>query len=282
MTDHWYNNIHQSSIFQIWSYRTSFIIVLIIFLAFCAIIPIDSILQVSKSSTNLALNTFVVIGALVLFGVFTAFLMSTRIYMERSSLQDIPKKYIPLEPGDLPNKSLQIIDSNLKDCYTVVNTINAKAVLNVKHPGLSAPDSKYLPPLLSFEDVIKALTLKFKWDDAFFPDLDIPKNLSFREIVGYLETQLVSTNSALNREFVDLYEELRYSGRPVTEEEFIRFMILSIQFMKSPRIKGSSGYNSSDTCDEKFGNSGQCSGSQILSSASSTEGPSGSFTERRR
>lgn len=185
--------------------------------------------------------------------------MSARIYLERSSLQDIPKLYIPLEQGDLPNECLAQIDSNLQDCYKVKNAINAKAVLNVKHPGLSAPDSKYLPPLLAFEDVIKALTLKFKWDDAFFSDIDIPHNLSFREIVAFLETKLIITNSPLNREFVDLYEELRYSNNPITEEEFLRFMILSIEFMKSPRI-------SSDGNSDTLGNNeklSKYSGSQL-------------------
>ncbi|KAH3675428.1 hypothetical protein WICMUC_002717 [Wickerhamomyces mucosus] len=206
-----------------------------LFIAFCSVIPIDSISQASQTSTNYALNTFVVVGALVLFFITASFLVTTRIYSERSGLQDIPRQYVPLEPGDLPKECLDMINKNYKNCEMIIKSINKETGKDVKHHGISSPNSKYLPPLIPFEDIITALVLKFKWDNDLFTGFVPPNNLSFREIIAVLESRKIASDKKLNREFIDLYERLRYSGKYITEEDCIEFMKLSIDFMKSSK-----------------------------------------------
>lgn len=218
-----------------WSYRSSLIFFIVFFAGFCSVIPIDSIVQASESS-NYALNTFVVVGALVLFGVTGIVLTISRIYIQRSALQDIPKRYVPLDDGDLPKECDVMVNENFKKC----EHIRSKALdtdEDVKHPGLSGPKSELLPPSLSFEEVVRAIGDRLKWGGALIgTDYEVPSNSSFREIVAYLEEKMIATDYKLNREYVELYEELRFSGDLIDEEKFIKFMKMSIEFVKITRL----------------------------------------------
>lgn len=216
---------------RLWCYRLTFFFFMLFFIGFCAVVPIDAISKASQSS-NYALNTFVVVGALVLFGVFSAFITTTRIFILRSSLGDIPKRYVPLDVDDLPHACIKMIEANFDKC----EHIRKRALVapsSVKHAGLSSPDSDVLPPLLRYEDTIRAIGMKLKWDNtSVMNNLAVPKNLSFREIVAFLEENKDVSNTRACREYVELYEELRYSGKLITEEKFVRFMELSLEFIK--------------------------------------------------
>lgn len=222
-----------------WLYRSSLIFFIAFFAGFCAVVPIDSIVQASQSS-NYALNTFVVVGALVLFGVTGIVLTTTRIYMQRSALQDIPKRYVPLDDGDLPKECDVMIKENFANCEKIrskaLNTDDDGEEV-IKHPGLSGPKSELLPPSLAFDEVVRAVGDKLKWGGALMgSDTRVPPNSSFREIVAYLEEHLIATDYKLNKEYVELYEVLRFSGDLISEENFIKFMTLSIEFVKITRL----------------------------------------------
>ncbi|CCH46058.1 putative membrane protein [Wickerhamomyces ciferrii] len=224
-----------SSTLRNWSYKTSLIFFIVFFIGFCSVIPIDTIVQASKSS-NYALNTFVVAGALVLFGVTAIILTISRIYIQKSSLQDIPKRYVPLDDGDLPKECDVMINENFAKCEKI-RSMGLDTNEDVKHPGLSGPKSELLPPSLSFDDVVRAVGDKFKYDGFLMgTETKVPKNSSFREIISYLENQGVATDLKLNRDYAELYETLRYSGNLINEQDFIKFMQLCIDFVKLVRF----------------------------------------------
>jgi hypothetical protein len=231
MTD-WYFRMIGNQTVRLWLYQFTFFFFMVFFVGFCAVMPIDAISKASKS-TNYALNTFVVVGALVVFGICAAFLTSTRYYRLRRVMNDIPKRYLPLDIDDLPHNCIRMIEKNQRECEHV-RELALRTPKDVKHPGLSGPESETLPPLLKFDDVVRAIGLKLKWDNSFAPNsLKTPDNLTFSEIVAFLETRIVCTDPTLNREYVELYEELRYSGKLITEHKFVRFMELSIAFVKN-------------------------------------------------
>lgn len=219
-----------------WLYSTSLIVVMAFFAGFCAVIPIDAISQASTAKSNYALNTFVVVGALVLFGIVAAFITSARIYSKKMALQDIPKRYVPLDEGDLPRSCLKMINENFDRC----EKIRQKAMFvseSIKHPGLSSPNSTLLPPLLPFDDVVKTVGMKFKWSQELNDtEITIPKSLSFREIIAFLEDKIGRETPEKSRELVELYEELRYSGKLITEDKFIAFMEFSVELLKNTRM----------------------------------------------
>lgn len=242
----WIGRIINSPKLRRWSYRFSLVFFIVFFTGFCAVVPIDSIVQASQSS-NYALNTFVVVGALVLFGVTGIVLTTTRIIMQRSALQDIPKRYIPLDDGDLPKECDVMINETFAKCEEIRSlALNTDGDGDddgpideqfVKHPGLSGPKSELLPPSLSFDEVVRAIGDKLKWGGALIgTETRVPQNASFREIVAYLEQHLIATNFKLNKEYVELYEALRFSGDLITEENFIKFMTMSIEFVKITRL----------------------------------------------
>jgi len=234
-TQSWIGRIINNSKVQRWSYRSSLIFFIAFFGGFCAVVPIDSIVQASQSS-NYALNTFVVVGALVLFVVTGIILATTRIYMQRSALQDIPKRYIPLDDGDLPKECDVMINENFAKCEDI-RSMALDTEEEVKHPGLSGPKSELLPPSLSFDEVVRAIGDKLKWDGAIMgTETEVPKNASFREIVAYLEEHRIATNFQLNRDYVELYESLRFSGNLINEDKFIKFMQMSVEFVKVTRL----------------------------------------------
>lgn len=87
-----------------WLYKASLFVSLILLIGFSVVLPIDSIAQASKSENN-AFNTFIVVGALVVFGVFCIFIIIGRMLFHKSCLKDIPRRYIPITPADLPHRS---------------------------------------------------------------------------------------------------------------------------------------------------------------------------------
>lgn len=200
--------------------------------AFCAVIPIDAISKASESN-NYALNTFVVVGALVLFGIISAITTTARFFVLRKAMLDIPKRYVPLDADDMPRRCHEMIEANFTKCEHV-RQLALRVPKVVKHPGLSGPESDTLPPLIRFDDAVRAIGLKLKWDNGLLRTrFHVPENLTMRETLAFLELHKVITDPVMCRDYVALYEELRYSGKLITEEKFIRFMELSVSFVNS-------------------------------------------------
>ncbi len=83
-------------------YSTSFTIVFLLLVSFCAVTPADKIYQSYKR--NRLIDIFIITGAYVLTALIALFLYASRLYTNRSILRDIPKTYLPIEKEDLPGK----------------------------------------------------------------------------------------------------------------------------------------------------------------------------------
>ena len=83
-------------------YSTSFTIVFLVLVTFCAVTPADKIYQSYKR--NRLVDIFIITGAYVLTALIAIFLYASRLYTNRSILRDIPKTYLPIEKEDLPGK----------------------------------------------------------------------------------------------------------------------------------------------------------------------------------
>ena len=83
-------------------YSTSFTIVFLILVSFCALTPADKIYQSYRR--NRLIDIFIITGAWVLTALIALFLYASRLFTNRSILRDIPKTYLPIEKEDLPGK----------------------------------------------------------------------------------------------------------------------------------------------------------------------------------
>lgn len=90
-------------VIRIWLYRGCFFSSILLLVGFSAVLPIDSIAQASVSDNN-ALNTFIVVGAIVVFFVICIVIVIGRLIYRKSCLVDIPRRYLPVTAADLPHQ----------------------------------------------------------------------------------------------------------------------------------------------------------------------------------
>lgn len=121
-------------------YKCAAALVVLFFIGFLIVLPLDVIAQCSKDSV---FNTFIAVGGIVLLGVFGLFFILGRVLIHRKHLQNIPKAYIPLLQTDIPNKNVwTLIWGDLK----LTNQLSAffmKPDRAIIHDGLSPPEYVY-------------------------------------------------------------------------------------------------------------------------------------------
>jgi len=95
-------------------YSTSYTVVFCVIIALTLVAPADSVYQAYKG--NRLLDIFILTGVYILTGALALLIYSSRLYTNRSVLQDIPKEYIPIEKEDLPTRRVRkiIADSLIK------------------------------------------------------------------------------------------------------------------------------------------------------------------------
>ncbi|CAR23436.1 Dlt1p [Lachancea thermotolerans CBS 6340] len=225
----------------IWLYRTSLVVLVLFFVGFSVVVPIDAMAQASRS-TNDALNTFIVVGAFVAFGVLSIIIAVGRVLVQRSCLQDIPKGYLPITPEDMPHQPSRSMILEQMDRSHKLAVLLKKPKEPVTHDGLARPDSDDhgLPPLLNYEDSIKIITSRLKYQGVFsnLVKLDSDTGDTFATIARSMSAQnkLSSSEAA---EYIKLYEAIRFSGKEITKEQFLQFMDRSIFFLDSLISTGS-------------------------------------------
>ncbi|SCU87105.1 LADA_0E02014g1_1 [Lachancea dasiensis] len=215
-----------------WLYRGSLAVLILLFVGFSVVMPIDAMAQASRS-TNDALNTFIVVGAFVAFGVLSIIIALGRVIVHRSCLQDIPKQYLPIAPEDLPHKGSRNLLHRQMDRSHELAAIFKSPSEKIVHAGLSRPfdndEEATLPPLLNYEDCIKIITSRFKYQGVFsnLMELNSPTGKTLADVVHELFTES-GKHPIEAAEYVDLYEHIRFSGDEITSNQFLRFMDLSL------------------------------------------------------
>lgn len=226
---------------KIWLYRGSMVIAILFLIGFSIVLPIDCIAQASQSSNN-ALNTFIVVGALVAFGIVCTTIVVARILFHKSCIQDIPRRYIPIAPGDLPHRgSRKLIIKNM-DKSKELSILFKKPKDPVIHAGLEPPvrcDSpeteKLFPEYLNYKVCIKSLADRLKYQGVFLNNMDVDMKLddTFADVVRNQFIKDVNNKVQLENasRFIELYENVRFSGEEVTREQFTEFVSLAIYFV---------------------------------------------------
>ncbi|CEP61023.1 Dlt1p LALA0_S02e05006g [Lachancea lanzarotensis] len=218
-----------------WFYRGSLVVLVLLFVGFSVVMPIDAMAQASRSNND-ALNTFIVVGAFVVFGVLSIIIAAGRVFVQRSCLQEIPKRYLPFTPEDLPHRgSREFILRQMDHSHDLAEILKKPAGI-VVHAGLSRPvheneedGNVTLPSLLNYEESIKIITSRLKYQGAFFglTELNPPIGHTFADVIHSLFTH-TGQHPIEATEYVELYEQIRFSGQEITSEQFLRFMDLSL------------------------------------------------------
>lgn len=234
-------------IFQ-WIYSISLFLFVCLTIAFIAVTVIDVIVQTSGTSFS-GIKMFIVIIVCVVFVVLALFLYFLRLYQYRVSMNDIPSKsvYIPFK-DDMPDEVFESIDEKLRECVGEIK-VKAGPLYNedvINYPGVSPPEyvqnrnrlrtatgeGSRLPPESNYEDVIRSLGDKFRHDGKVFTQVDLPADLSFREIVIYLKEIFMSEVDGISKEripnlerIIKLYEKFRFGSELIKEGDLFEFML---------------------------------------------------------
>jgi hypothetical protein len=229
-----------------WIYSISLVIFVFITLLFVAVTIVDVIAQTSKTSFS-GIKLFIVIIVCVVFAIVSLILYFLRILQTRIALNDIPGKsvYIPFE-GDYPHDVFTCIDEKLRQCHEIgikAGPLSDPSII-INHPGLSPPEyiqdrnrkftehGTMMPADLAYEEIIRSIGDKFLADKHnVFSPVDLPIQLSFREILIYLSKIFIDSSQVEKdklpdvQRMIDLYEQFRFGPNLIREKDLVEFMV---------------------------------------------------------
>lgn len=217
-------------------YSSSFVVVLVVFIVCTMIVPVDCIVK-SRAQDTLLVNSLVVLSAIALYFIFNLAIAFTKVIHHKQLLDDVPKPYIPVLRQDLGKSAFQRIQANFARTRAMQLRFEPQKKHMIRHPGLSPPEylrsGAEVPAGLVYEDVLRSIGDRLRYGDRHFLILDLltPALALFKEAVEHLAvTAFGDAADSDSQECIRLYEELRFSGKPILEEQFVRFMELFIDF----------------------------------------------------
>lgn len=222
-------------------YRSTFALFTLLLILFSAVLPIDSIAQAVESENN-AFNTFIVVGALVVFVVICITLLVGRLLYYRSCLVDIPRRYLPITPADLPHDESRAYIMQSMERSKELTVLFSTPSDPVIHAGLEPPRrcddphvDKVFPEYLDYSAAIKAIRNKFKYSGMLLPASEYRANVDYTisDVIyaNYINSNHVNQEDVLKaKEFIKVYEYCTFSGKDVTREKFQQFVELYIYF----------------------------------------------------
>lgn len=243
-------------------YRSSFVILVLVFGGLLVVTPIDTILQSQRSGQFW--NVIIIVVAHVLTVLAVAILYTIRLVISRRSLADIPRRYIP-RPEDISIESAKIIQSELSRCEDIVQ--KTLPMEKISHPGLMNPTLSNGNVNAPYEDVIETvnsfLELKSKTLHSSFGR---PIGMPVREYVLLLLSYGAIDSPETVNKFITLYERLRFSGKPIQEKDFNDYMECSFKLLLNIKMP--------DGADEiRTPSVEQVDPLQVLSRSTSRSGP---------
>lgn len=228
-----------------WLYSVSYFIVLGITSALCSAIPVDLIIQSFQTSSRIAINTLIIIGACALFVLSAFVLYLVRVLINRAHLQDIPRIYIPVSSADITEPVSDYIHEELIRCQRISKTAGPKGI--IFHDGMyheqkgTSSKMTVLPNDLVYDNVVCDIGQEVKYrgkiqlsESRFI----VPKNkCTLKELIldeyDEMTDKLNDYELTTMKDMVGLYEKLRFSGKPITHHEFERFLRLWSQVEKT-------------------------------------------------
>lgn len=207
-----------------WLYASSFVIIIILILTMSSVLPIDVIVQSKTNNSHLATNTVIILVICVAFIIISVLAHTFRLFYNKMLLQDIPRPYIPITEDDIGKSTSQAIELEMVNCQRIKRMAKPKG--NIRHPGLyhqSEDDQNDdLPDNLIYENVIRVIGQELKYNGT----LTISDDQVLRLDNHYSLSELLNiyrTDSVVN-DFLLLYERLRFSGQPITCDDFKLFL----------------------------------------------------------
>lgn len=215
-----------TSWYRIW-YRTTQAIFVLLFAGFSVVIPLDCIVQASDSK-NTAVNTFIIVGAIVVFVVFVISISIARILIFKRSLQDIPKRYIPITTQDMPHReSREYVTENMNK-VAKLSELFQKPARPVFHAGMEPMGTDEFPGLLKYSEIVKFIADSFRFDGAILgaATIDSTPRLTFADgLKRHFENEKRPYKKYLD-ELIALYDCFRFSGEDIDRTKFIKFLNL--------------------------------------------------------
>lgn len=223
-----------------WLYRCFLFIAILLLIGFAAVLPIDSIAQASQSQNN-ALNTFIVVGALVVFGLICIIILVGRMFLHKSCFKDIPRRYIPITPDDLPHKHSRELITNNMERSKELSTLFKKPKDPVIHAGLEPPIrcddpnfEKLFPEYLSYKTCINSITETLKYKGLFMNTIAVNVELSdtFSDVIQeqFIRPTIDQAEIQRGNRFIELYESFQFSDKEIERSDFYEFINLCIHF----------------------------------------------------
>ncbi|ODQ48698.1 hypothetical protein PICMEDRAFT_70315 [Pichia membranifaciens NRRL Y-2026] len=208
----------------LWLYTSSFVVIMIIILSMSSVLPIDVIVQSKTNNSHLATNTVIILVICVVFLFISAILHMFRLFYDNMLLQEIPKPYVPITPNDVGKSTSRTIEREIVRCKEILE--RAKPRGDISHPGLFH-QSEYnhdveLPDNLIYENVVNVIGQELKYNGTLTVGDDkvlrLDNHYTLRELLHvYEDDEMVG-------KFLNLYEKLRFSGEPITCDEFKDFL----------------------------------------------------------
>lgn len=224
-------------------YKFSWVGVIILFIGFVAVTPIDAINQ--SKSTGQFWNAIIVAIAFVVTVVAAIILAIFRLLQLRRTLADIPRRYM-IHLDDVSAKSAKLIASERTRCADIVE--RAKPQGKISHAGLMNPEVSNGVLDVPYEDVIIASSSRMELRATqLSPLFQRPIGMPFREYLLLLNSYKLIDNPDLLGKFIDMYEKARFSGKPIEEDQFNEYVACCIGVMFS--IKAMDGNQSIRTQD---------------------------------
>ncbi|CAG61349.1 uncharacterized protein GVI51_K03597 [Nakaseomyces glabratus] len=225
---------------RLWLYKSSLFISVLFLIGFSIVLPVDSIVQAIQSENN-GFNTIIVIGSLAVFFVAAVTILIGRMLLHKSCLKDIPRRYIPVTNADLPHKSSRKMVIHNMERSKKLSGLFKTPKDPVIHPGLEPParcddpnTPKILPEYLNYKICIKSATDRLKYYGLFLNSAsdDVKSSQTFTDLV---KSQFIKGNHNKRqvqraKDFIELYERIRFSGDEVSRSEFIQFAENCIYF----------------------------------------------------
>lgn len=208
----------------LWLYTSSFVIIMMIILSMSSVLPIDVIVLSKTNNSHLATNTVIILVICAVFIFFSSILHMFRLFYDKMLLQEIPKPYIPITENDIGSRTSEAIEEEMVRCREILERAKPKG--NISHPGLyhrseGSTDVEF-PDNLIYENVVKVIGQELKYNGTLTVSNDkilrLDNHYTLRELLSIFRNDQVVAN------FLDLYEKLRFSGEPVTSEEFKDFL----------------------------------------------------------
>ena len=222
-----------------WLYSVSYFIFLGITLLLCSSMPVNIIFQSFATSSRIAISTLIIIGACALFVLSAFVLYLVRVLIIRAHLQDIPRFYIPTTPADINQQVSNFIHEELIRCQQITEMAGPKG--HIVHDGMYHEEKGHtsskrtdLPDDLVYDDVVCDIGQEVKYRGRIQLSgnkfIEAKGKSTFKDLLfneyNEIKDKIIDNELTTMKDLVGLYEKLRFSGNPISHQEFEKFLRL--------------------------------------------------------